>query len=182
MFKNFTYKQKFQLLIGGGVLFFFLAYQLAIQSTLEKAADCGQLKEQLGMIQDAPEQIALTRQKLASFQHVIGNSEKGSTIHEELLDNISRFCQNNGLSVTGFPGAHQFQKNDYRVITSRVTVKGKFIPLLKLMYHVEKNSYYGRISSVIFQSQRDIKTRKRELFLTLFIQNINIERDEKKNR
>jgi hypothetical protein len=58
------------------------------------------------------------------------------------------------------------------VETSMFVVEGNFSNLLNLIYILEQKHPVGRVSSVSFQSKRDLKTLQLTLSATIYVQSI----------
>ncbi|MCK4661794.1 MAG: hypothetical protein KAT68_02930 [Bacteroidales bacterium] len=173
MFNKLTYKNKFVLLIAGFFIFLFIVYSFAIKKTINTKKQNKEIEKQLIIINDAPAKIADYELQLKKIENIIG--EKiilGQDVHELLLERVSKYCQDNRLILRELPMVHKFNQNDYTIETSVVVIEGTYLKLLKLLFALETEKIFGKITSANFKSYKDFKTRKIRLTLTIYIQNI----------
>jgi hypothetical protein len=173
MFANISYKNKFYFLCGGFVIALFLVYHIALKSTFELKKQCSELTTRLSLVDNAPERIAGLENQISHLNTFLASGQQSVQSGKDLLlDAISRFCQKNMLVLREFPDEHVFVRNKFEISTSIVTVEGGFIKLLRLLYLLETNKSYGKISSADFYSYTDKKTKKNKLNLTIYVQTI----------
>jgi hypothetical protein len=173
MFKGLSYKQQLYYLLASGVLFFILAYWIAISKTLETGKNLKAVAKKLEQVKTAPENIATFEKRLAVINSKIGeNLSDIPEFQKNLLDRISSYCAENSLVLKEFPQVHSWQKQDYLFITGYASIEGPFIPLLKLLYNLETTHSLGRIVSVDFSSREDRKLKRTRLTMSVYIQTI----------
>ena len=180
MFKNLTYKKKNQFLLIGSVLFFFIAYYLALGKTVSLYRDCSSMKEQLTSLADAPGRSAALRKELADMDQKLGGRQLSDTNTQQVLLNvITNYCQSNKTILREFPKAISKRENDYMVETNFFTVEGNFVKLLNLVYLLEQKERIGRLASVLFQAKEDVRTKILSLTATIYVQNVKKIKDAK---
>lgn len=172
MFKKISDKNKLYLLLAGLIISLFVVYKIAIQSTINLASQCKELNDKLSQVKDAPERIAELEAEISKYTDILSSETPELNMGEVLLDAISRYCQENTLVLKEFPEDHVYNRNNYTINTSIITIEGGFIKMLKLLYMLETNKTYGKISSAGFYTYLDKKTKKYELNLKIYVQNI----------
>jgi hypothetical protein len=89
-----------------------------------------------------------------------------------ILSLVSSFCAKNNLVLQELPKTKSYSENDILVETNYLVIEGDFIRLLRLLNMLEQNKDAGRVSSSRFQAKKNLKSKKIELTLTIYIQNI----------
>ncbi len=177
MWKKLTYKGRVILLLIGIVISLPVIYNLSLRKTFELKAKCREAEEKLEVIQTAPEEIVRIRKELNRIDNLVGKKE-GKDGQEVLIEQVSDFCQKRKITFREYPGIHEYQKENYNLMTNVIKVKGAFKDLVELLYDLEKNYKLGKVTSVKYQLQRNYKTKKKELIGIYYIQNIRIDENE----
>jgi len=179
MLNKLTYRKKIYLLLTGFVVFLFIAYSLSIKSTFELASQCSVYEEQLEFVKDAPLKIAALQKEIDIKEQILGRSNAGDEFQENLLKQITGFCQKNQLILREYPQVHNYIQQEYNIETNEIVIEGQFIKLLKLLYALEQEYKLGKVVSAKFMSKKDFKTNQMKLTLTIYVQNIKKENNEK---
>lgn len=175
MFNQLTYKTKIIYLGIAFVLFLILSFKLAINKTWNLKSQCTEIENHMDQLKTAPQQIAFIKSKLDAIDSKVGNKKIDQTNFEALIiEHVSTFCKNNNLVLKDYPGIHQYKQQDYLTETCKITVEGGFIKLLKLANDIERNFSYGKVSSLNFYLQKNFSTKKNELLLEIYVQNIKM--------
>ncbi len=180
MKKKITYQQKLLYTLIAGVLFSIVIYNLALSKTISLAIKNNELQQQISKNQDAPKQIEVVSQKIKRIEQLVGDKAYNKIdIHQVLLESVTGYVQQNGLILKDFPQPFVIAENGYITKTAQLTVEGDFIPLLKLIYFLENNYKVGKVIAVDFKTTKEIRTRKRKLNTTIYLQNVKAENHEK---
>ena len=180
MKKKLTYKQRLlYILIGGGV-FSFVIYNMALSNTIDIAIKNSEYREQIAKSKNAPEQIKILTQKIKRIEQLVGTNKDYTAvdIHQVLLESVTGYVQKNELILKDFPQPYITSNNGYVTKTAELTVEGRFINLLKLIYFLENNYTVGKVVAVDFKTSKELRTRKRKLNTTIYIQNVKTETHE----
>ncbi|HET6243894.1 MAG: hypothetical protein H0V01_04410 [Bacteroidetes bacterium] len=173
MLKQLTYKKKNLVLISGIALFALIVYFLAIGKTVDLYFQCNELKEQLEFSNNASEQLNLLQKQMNEIDGVFeSNSELNKNYQQGLLENISNYCNQTSVILREFPTQIILNERDFSVETNLVVVEGSFTNLLKLVYMLEQKNKTGKVSSLLFNSKKDYKTKQLTLTASIYIQNI----------
>ena len=179
MFFGLSYKNSFYLLLAGIVFLCFLIYGIAIVPTVQLKNEISKLDKRLLTAREAPGKIESLESKIESFNRVLTGSASGSAaLHEKLHGVISRYCRQHNVILRSFPAAHKFQQGNYVVETNIIVVQGTFIKLLRLLFHLETEENFGKISSVLFSSYFNRKQNSTFLTMTIYVQNIKQDKNE----
>jgi len=180
MKKKITYQQKLLYTLIAGALFSIVIYKLALSKTIHLAIKNNELQQQIALNQDAPKQIEEVSQKIKKIEQLVGDKEGNERdIHQLLLESVTGYVQQNGLILKDFPQPFVISENGYITKTAQLTVEGDFVPLLKLIYFLENNYKVGKVVAVDFKTTKEIRTRKRKLNTTIYLQNVKAENHEK---
>lgn len=171
--KRFTYKTRIIFLIAACLLFFLIAWKLAIKRTIALKNQCGTLSEKLISAERAPKEIAHYKTNLELIENKIGeNVTEIINPNELLLEKVSKYCQNKNIRFYELPKSHIINETEFVIETNKVVIEGRFIKLLKLLYQIETERKYGKIISADFESEKDLRTGNTHLYLTIYLQNI----------
>jgi hypothetical protein len=172
MLKSLSDKYKFYILLAGFGLLLIICYQVAINGTVKIARQYRILKERAAIANDIPKKTAaLNRQLNTLNSKYFSESENTQSGHEIILEKISRISSGNSVLVVGYPARHSFQTASVLVETHSALLRGRFTDLLKVIYALEVLEHTGRISSVEFFTETDRKTKSKQLFSRIYIQN-----------
>jgi hypothetical protein len=172
--RNLSYERKFQLLILFSVLLGLVVYQFALSKTISLYKQNIQLNAKIKEASTAPAQFASLRKKLNSIDKVLQNQQNDSTqnTHDILLSTLSKYCKENNTTLKTFPETSFDKQGNFEIQTNTFTVQGNFTNLLQLVYLLEQKQRAGKISSVSFESFRDINTQKNILTASAYLQTI----------
>ncbi len=172
MLEKLTYKQKFYLAIAGFLISLVLVYSIAIKGTLAIKKECKELKYKIMQVENAPVKVASLEREIAKLEGLMSNVNSELSVNEKLLEVTARFAERNRLVLKEFPETHTYTKQDYSIYTDAITLEGGFINLLRLLYLIETEKSYGRVSSVDFYSYLDKRKKTYNLNMIIYVQNI----------
>jgi len=176
MLQKYSYKQKANYLVFGFLIVLFLVYVLAIKKTINEYSACKALDIQLKGLEYAPAKIVEYEQKINYIESSIGaGSISAGLYQEQLLTLISGFCKSHNMTLSEMPEPFLFQQKNLLIETYPITIKGTFIPMLKLLHHIECNKRFGRIISTKFFKKKDNETEKVNVYMTMYIQHVKKE-------
>ncbi|WMX12602.1 MULTISPECIES: hypothetical protein [unclassified Aureispira] len=164
-----NYKQKYQLLLGGMVLFLGIAYWLAFGKTWTAYHATNQLRRQMSSAGQAWEQIERYQKQLTKLESEQNNQ---SFTQNHLFQKVTTFCQENKLAIQEMPESIVYEEQDLNFLHNPIKVEGTFIPMVKLLYHLEHEQQLGRIVSVSFNLGKNYQSRAPELTADIHLQNI----------
>lgn len=171
MLKQLTYKTKVRYLFIGTGIIFILAYFLAIQKTIKLKGEVSALKQRSEQSSGTSAELAMLQNRLESLDAIISRQGSGE-VRETLLGVLTSYCQKNGILLKAFPETIIEKGNEANIETNVFTVEGAFIPLLKLLYVLEQKQRIGKVSSALYQTHIDPKTKRNLLSAVVYIQNV----------
>jgi len=166
---NFSYRQRNLLLIAGTVLLGFIAYQFSFSKTLEAASLNKQLSQKLIQANSASSDIQRLQEQVNQLN---GDVNTESYHPDKLFQVISQFCTKNNLTVLDFPEAVEITNGNYKVITHTLDVSGNYSDIVQLAYLIEQEKKIGGVSSLNFETEKNIQTKSKILKGKFYIQNI----------
>ena len=173
MFDNLSYTTRNYLLIAGSVIFAFIVYNNAIQKTLDVKSKYDTLKQQIQSNELSVTHINQLQAESNTLNTILGTTKEAEEdIQQNLLEEVSEYCNKNKITLTKFPETTSFREKEYIIETNEFEVKGTFKKLLQLQYNIENNFKGARVASVHYYSKKNIKTKELELFLNVYLQNI----------
>ncbi|MCW9019844.1 MAG: hypothetical protein OQJ96_06040 [Flavobacteriales bacterium] len=179
MMNKLTYKKKLQYVLIISGVFMVVLYQLALSDTIDLAIETGVMEEQVANNKNAPEEIAMIKQKLAKIEQLIGTQVAHDLdVHQLLLESVTGYVQTNNLVLKDFPQPFSISDKGYTTKTALVIVEGDFIQLLKLSNYIENNYQGGKLVALDFKINNELRTRTRKLNSTIYLQNVKAENHE----
>jgi hypothetical protein len=174
MILKFTYQQKLKMLPYCFLVMGLLVYWIAISGTVQLKKDCNIIKDQMISMGDANAQLITLTNKLEELNKLTGDNEKGETT-DPLLNFISSHSTSS-VKLINFLPLHIYSKKPYLIETRIAIFEGSFMNHLTFLFNLEKNYYSGKIVSVKFETETNLKTEKKRLLMTLYIQSISNEK------
>lgn len=180
-FKDLTYKQKNKYLLLGALLFAIVAYVTTISNTVKLYKDNTKLESRIGKAENAPSGIADLRRALEGLNGKLNDYLIDTTKEQEhTLEVVSEFCSKKRLVVKELPKRTVTTEKDFTIITSILKIEGSYVELLRLLNELEYVQKLGRVSSVSWKSSIDSKTKRTVLSMTVFLQNITVNKENAK--
>lgn len=170
-----TYKQKLKILPLVFLISLLLVYWIAIRDTLKIHWELNALKQQMITAGEAPKQLSALSSRLNELNRMSGksNADQGN---DPLLNFISTHSTASNKLVNYLP-LHFFQNQGYMIETRIGVFEGDYRNLLYFLFELEKNYAVGKVVSVKFETETNVKTEKRRLLMTLYIQSVTNEKD-----
>jgi len=170
MLDKLNYKQKSCLLFGGLVLFFILGYRLSFSDTFMLISEIQAKEQKLSWLKEKEKELPALKIKMAEFARSYSSGDS-SAVRDKLTAYISDFAEKNNCLVTEIPVNSSFKTDKLNVQTNIFTIKGNFHNLLSLLHKLEYDyKYVSKIMSARFFSVRDLQTKNKNLYLTMFTQ------------
>jgi hypothetical protein len=172
-FKNIPPRTKFKLLLWSLPIVVFILYKLGISKTVNEIHLYKTLNANLqksGQTNDEEKRQQLNnRQLLEKYKVYILDTTRSEN---NLFTTISDFSNTEGVKLMEYEISGMDTASGSKIITRKVTLRGKYKEMVKLIHLLETKNQAGRISSVAFKSSRDQKTDSIYLDCSLYIQNL----------
>lgn len=146
-----------------GVLLF--AWFFGIRTTVKLWLDYSAGLQVLGQLQAGGDSTAMAGDDRVTWKALLEDGK--------ILGQIDSLVCRDGLTVIKYTPMLTFQENGWQIHSGELVVSGDFIHLLGLADYIRKNSGYSRLASLNFHINNDLQRRQKQLFLTLFIQQIS---------
>ena len=173
MFKDLTYKKKALYLLITAIVALFIVYKMAIKETVTKKRNYKEIKAEIEKAENAPSIIAGLNKRIEAYNKLLGEqNQQELSVRDLLLNYGTQYCHDTRAILKNFPEPHIYKSSNYEIETNTMVVQGGFIELLKMLYALETNNNFGRIQSVIFQTEMNIRTKQKVLISKLYLQNI----------
>lgn len=143
------------------------AWRFALHDTYDTWRECRRLERRYGTLGPiAPE----TTPPAAQAPELI--------LSGALLNTVRRIAPH-GVRAAGYISAVTLRQDDMEVHTAQITLTGSFVALLRTVEALEKRLHNGRMRSVQWHAAAEHRTRRTQLVLTLYIQQLTITTDTK---
>jgi len=150
------------------------SYQLAFDKTFALKNNCEITEEKLNKLEDAPERIDAIQRDIQKIDRYLGNENQYKDAEKALLEQVGRMCKQNEVIFKEFPGHHLISNKNYTLITYKMVLQGKFVPLLKVLHDLEKKLRFGKVASVDFRIKKDPRSGNKQLNMIFFVQGIKL--------
>jgi hypothetical protein len=175
MAPNISYKQKLKILPYLFLAVIILVYWIAVSGTVDLFRACTELQRQIVSAGVAPRQIDSLASRLNDLNRLTGNNETGIET-DPFLNFISTRTNSSNRLIKYLP-LHFFRNKSYLIETRSAVFEGSFRSLTEFLFALEKEYPSGKIVSVKFETETNLKTEKTRLLMTLFIQSVTNEKD-----
>ncbi len=117
--------------------------------------------------------LSTTQKQLSELDQLIIDEEvHAGQIQQLLMDKIESLKQDYPINITHVPAPHQYQQGKYIVVTGIFELEGTFKDLLGLIHQLESQFNQANLAAIQFQLKPNYLTRKKELYATVYFQNI----------
>jgi hypothetical protein len=171
MIPKLTYQQKLKLLPWVFLAVIILVYWIAVSGTVKLKNRCNELRKEMILAGDAPAQLVSLTARLNEFNSMAGNNQNNGS-SDPLLNFIST-NSSPGVSLINFLPLHVYTRQPYVIETRIAIFEGNYSSLLTVLFSLEKNYSSGKIVSVKFETDTNLKTAKKRLLMTLYIQSVS---------
>jgi len=166
-------KNKNILLVSGFILALFASYQLAFSKTMEVKNEFNSIKKQLIELKNIDRLSSNLYLREKFVDSVLNkNNFKYLSIQNNLLEFLNEQSIEKKFSIISFKEPHSFIDNDVTITSYQFTMQGGFNSLLGVIYRLEQNYNFGKISHISFEKKRDYKKRKNELQCFVILENL----------
>jgi len=168
-----TYNQKIKLLITAAVLFLFICYQYALKKTwtvYEEYKQNNVHADQSGNYMSLIPGLQNQEKKMADL--ISNHTADTVNTPKETLAFITSFCKQSRLRLTEYQPLQITENTNFNIATRQISVEGNYAGLLKLLYELENQRFYGRLCSAYFKSIEDPYSNKITLTCTFYLQNL----------
>lgn len=169
------YQQKYRFLLIGIVFFVVVAYWLAFSKTWTAYQASTQLEQQLSSAGQAWQDIESYQQQIQQLEAQQNNQ---SFTQNYFFQKITAFCQEHQLAIQDMPESMVYEQQDMKILHNPLKVEGAFVPMVRLLYHLEQEEQLGRVVSVDFNLGKNYQSRKEELTAHIHLQNIQNKAEE----
>jgi hypothetical protein len=148
---------------------------MAIKPTLQAQKKLHQLKQVHQSITEAPIKFKKLQFQLDRINKLYFSMYDEATVlnQDYLLEVLNKIVKENHVQITHYPGEHTFSSKKLNISTHIITIKGSFRNLLKTLYQFENNYKTFKLASIKFYAELNRKTKLKQLYMVVFIQQIN---------
>lgn len=145
------------------------AWRFALRDTFDAGRDCRRLTAQL----------AATAPRGEAQQPEIAMVEGSEVVLSgQLLDVVRQTATDLRVQVTGYEPLVSLRQDGVAVHTAQLTLTGSYTSLLQVVGELERTQPQCRLRSLAWHSTTDRRTRRTQLTLTLYIQQIVLEKQQ----
>ncbi|MBI3133506.1 MAG: hypothetical protein HYZ14_02415 [Bacteroidetes bacterium] len=171
MFDKLTYKQKNYGLLVLFVVMLMVSYKRSFVLTLNALDELTSQESQKLAATSAQQSIEMLQISIAQLNQNIGRSDlEPDKVNQEILSTISAFSMNHAVSLQRLESTHVFQTVDFTIFSNLISVEGNFNGILSLIYYMENEFQYARLTNVNLYTQTDLTTKKTKLYAKLLFQ------------
>lgn len=164
---------KNKLLFLGIIIMGILSYNLAIVKTFEARKEFSRLKTQTEKVKDIPKQLSILAQKENQYDSILKRMDFIDTsIQNNLLRVINQEAKSNHVKVIDFNEPHISLIENDQLYTYSFKLNGNYTDILKVIHIIEQKGNFGEIVHIDFLKEKNYKTRRYNLGVTVFLQQV----------
>ncbi|MCC8409356.1 hypothetical protein LJ707_10465 [Mucilaginibacter sp. UR6-1] len=154
------------LLLAGGLLMLYLAYQFAFKQTLEALQANRQLHAQLESGEDLVAQPGFTKRKSLNLERALELYKVDTaTFRSTLITTMSLLAEKHSLRMTDIPTVADTASDSQQ---HRVILQGSYHNMIRFLNDAEKIKGYGQLRSVEIYSEKNSAIEKTDLKLQIY--------------
>lgn len=167
------YTKKNKILFIGGVLACFIIVMTLVIPVVKLNNNCSDLSLRIQNALQASKNAEELKNKInATDKFLLSKKDTVLDSQQQVLETVSLFCNSNNTLLKEFPKTVFTKNGDYMLETHIFTVEGNYPQLLNLAYELEYKKKLGRIASLDFKTKTDLKTQRKNLLATIYLQTI----------
>jgi hypothetical protein len=170
--KPLTSRKKLKMLGFAVIPALLLCYELSIKRTIEEYRLYREGQQRAAQLMSPADGLQLQGRQVKLMALYSRYALDTLATERNLLAIASHYCDSTNLTLKEYRNVSLVQDDSMRVLTRILTVEGKFIPGLKMIYDLETKRQAGRVSSVAFTTVTDHRDKSTRLDCTLYIQNL----------
>nr|WP_319570069.1 hypothetical protein [uncultured Draconibacterium sp.] len=164
------YKKRLYLVVAVFIFTLLLSWKMAIKPSIDLYSNVKHQQDQLELLENAPQQIALLKRKLELVDQQIGASATDIK-QEQIINEISQYINDRKqIDLCQLSPVHKQQRENYIIQTFQLELEGRFTQLVQLLQFFEQKKSIGKIASTEFYIHNDRKNKTNKLRLRLYIQ------------
>jgi hypothetical protein len=168
-----TYKQKLRVMGLVAFVLIILSYQYGIKKTWVVYDEYSENSEKIKRSSQAALLLPQLKVEEKKINEIIKNNLSDTlTAPKETLAFITGFCKENQLRLIEYLPIQLSENSSYNIATRQISVEGVYADLLKLLYQLENNQFFGRLCSAVFKRTEDPVNDKIALTCTFFLQTL----------
>lgn len=105
-------------------------------------------------------------------QLIIDDNIHAGQIQQLILEKIELLRKKYAINISRVPAPHQYQQGQYNVVTGVFELEGDYKELLSLIHELESQFSQANLASIQFKLKRNVLYNKKQLYATIYFQNI----------
>lgn len=171
MFDKLTYRQKNYGLLALFIIMLMVSYKRSFVLTLNAIDELKNQEIQAQSAETAQQSIEILQISINQLNQNIGRSDiEPDKVNQEILSTISNFSQTSEVHLQKLEATHTFQTVDFTIFSNLISVEGSFNGILSLIYYLENNFQYARLTNAHLYTMNDLTTKKTKLYAKLLFQ------------
>ncbi len=155
------------------VLILIVSYQFSFKKTILLFNEYMLMLDERSNAHNLPDKLLKLQNELDNIAGTIESSNgEVSNKRNLIINRVSNFCDSNSLIVSELTPSLIKVENTFTIETNTIVTEGSFTNLVKLLNNLEQEKSFGKVISVRFATYLNRKTKKKNLFSEIYIQNI----------
>ena len=155
------------------VLILIVSYQFSFKKTILLFNEYKLMLDERSNAHNLPDKLLKLQNELDNIAGTIESSNgEVSNKRNLIINRVSNFCDSNSLIVSELTPSLVKEENTFTIETNTIVTEGSFTNLVKLLNNLEQEKSFGKVISVRFATYLNRKTKKKNLFSEIYIQNI----------
>tara|TARA_R110002124_G_scaffold17532_3_gene73533 strand:+ start:419146 stop:419664 length:519 start_codon:yes stop_codon:yes gene_type:complete len=160
-------------LILGFMLILLIAYHFAISKTFETRSELKTIETQTLGYGDLSVMNGKLKLKEVQMDSILSkNNLNNTSIQNNLLEVLNTKASDETFKISEFNEPHQVTQDAVTITSYQFTLQGNFEGMQEVVYSLEQEYSFGKITHVSFEKKRDFRKRKDYLKCSVILENL----------
>ena len=167
-----SYRHKNLALIGVFLILAWVVWQRSLSGTFRIYGEYQNRLVELEQAENIESRLVGLEARSKKVEALLNGRESAARVQHQLLDSIGQRCRKAGMVLQEVQEPHIFRDEGFGIHTNVFEVKGGFQDALKMAYDLETGFEAARLVSLNFETRKNRKTGKKQLYAKLYLQNL----------
>ena len=169
-------RTKNNILIAGFLVLLILAYRLTFSKTFDVESEISQLESEKVAFQQKTQQATSLMQRERHADSILKKfSIKNRSVQNHLLDFLNEAAAEGGVGIAEFVEPHLINEQGVTINSYPFTLKGSYQGIERVLYQMEQQYNFGKVSHVSFDRKTNFRKRKQELECFIIVEHLEVQ-------
>ncbi len=168
-----SYRNKFLFVVIAILVLSWLAWQMSFAPTLELSKTKSELTDKISEASNLQTYLQQMQIEKAQLEAILGSSDiTPEEMQLGIVSYVADIADDKSMKIEELYPLHLIKEQDCQIATQTIIVSGTYAELVRLCMAFEADFNLARLASVNYWTDTDPKTRKKKLYATYYLQNI----------